>query len=57
MEATLTRSDKAKELQEQYLRTFPNVAAPSRVTTDRSGNFVMPTAYRPAKVTYTSQVS
>ena len=47
----------ADRLMKMHRELFPKTIAPCRTTTDRNGNFVMPSAYRPTKMTYVSQVN
>lgn len=49
-------TDKIRQLEEQYATFFSGQQEPTRTTTDWNGNFVMPSLYQPARLSYSSRI-
>jgi hypothetical protein len=49
-------TDKGRLLEEQYALFFSGQQEPTWMTTDRNGNFVMPSLYQPARLSYSSRI-
>lgn len=49
-------TERGSQLEEMYDKFFSGQPAPTWKTTDANGNFVMPSLYQPARLSYSSRV-